>query len=75
MARSAQPILDQPFPEPYPQEEADSPAFSCRGRGFTRPGPVMPDTKGNLGFLMLKPSDAFAENPDPNYRPYVITRR
>jgi len=75
MARSAQPILPQQIPQPYPQRELDSPAFSANGCGFRSCEPTTPDLKGNIGFVTLKPSDAFAENPDPNYRPYVITRR
>lgn len=75
MARSAQPILPQQIPQSYPQRECDSPAFSCNGNGFRSCEPTVPDHKGNVGFVMLKPSDAFAENPDPLYRPFVITRR
>jgi hypothetical protein len=75
MAKPAQTMLsaDQ-IPQPYPQEECCSPAFS-RYYGFRRPGATLPDQKGNLGFVTMKAPDAFAENPDPKYSPFVITRR
>lgn len=76
MARSAQPnLVEQAIPSHYPEVEAESPAFSIRGQGFRKLAPTTPDAKGNLGWVGLKAPDAFAENADPYYCPFVITRR
>ena len=60
----------QAIPAPYPQSESDYPGGARFG--FMRPGPIVPSANGNLGFETLAPSDAFAQNPDPGYKPMMI---
>jgi hypothetical protein len=68
------PFPAQQIPAPYPQAERESPAGSTIA-GFQRPGPILPDEKGNLGFATMLPSDGFANHPDPNYKPIAIVKR
>lgn len=63
----------QAIPAPYPQAERAYPGDARYG--FWHPGPVLPKGNGNLGFETLPPSDGFAQNIDPLYRPVTIFKR